>query len=687
MVRGMVSGLVTAGFRGGWYLLRFGWPIWLYMYLDSIAFGHQYWVSGNWRYGAYAGSPMLLCLIALALVRYDEKFKAVSTISAVYALALAFTGTNVILLLINWVFDQPTAEPPIWGLDRMIPWLFSSQASWSTLNLPVWIGRILTVIAALAVIGLGLPAVRKAAMDLYNKIRRRKGLKYEVSTSGLHGSARWASQKEIDSFDKFKSANTVEVILGQMEKDLGKTKKEIDKNTGTEIVKPVDNDSKLVRFQLGAHATGLAPSRSGKGTSLIITNVINFDGPVIVVDPKAESLMVAGRKRSEKYTIQALDPFGICADLKAQNDEVYAPPFAALNPLDFVREDESFMVSDINVILECMTPPAKPGEENNHFRMQATRLLRALIVTVMKFEPPQNRNLITVQEYLSMFGGTDEEKEELDSRMKKAGSVAKQVAQSLSTRGEEERGGVLSSAENILEWLDAVPLRKAVEKSTFRLEDILEGKIDIYICIPEDQVEACRAFIRLMVALPTTVILRRKTKKRTLLILDEASVIGRLEAIVKGYRIGAGKGLSIWTFAQTVSGLKEAYGEEGMKEIIGNSEFVAVFGQGSLNFETCEWVSKGLGDITALTETTTSSTGSSGAVNQVFNQNNASSGMNKQETKRPLMIAGDIAQMDVAEMIFLMRSKATYRPLKLWQAAYFRRKEFDERWDVNPHVA
>ncbi len=67
-----------------------------------------------------------------------------------------------------------------------------------------------------------------------------------------------------------------------------------------------------LRYQGDGHLVTIAPTRSGKGISAIIPNLLTYPGSVIVTDPKGENFAVTARRRQELGTqVVVFDPFGV----------------------------------------------------------------------------------------------------------------------------------------------------------------------------------------------------------------------------------------------------------------------------------------------------------------------------------------------------------------------------------------
>ena len=71
----------------------------------------------------------------------------------------------------------------------------------------------------------------------------------------------------------------------------------------------------VIRYSGDAHLCTVAPTRSGKGVGVIIPNLLTYEGPVVVFDPKGENYQVTARRRRELGQRAAWD-FGRMAGSK-----------------------------------------------------------------------------------------------------------------------------------------------------------------------------------------------------------------------------------------------------------------------------------------------------------------------------------------------------------------------------------
>lgn len=100
---------------------------------------------------------------------------------------------------------------------------------------------------------------------------------------------------------------------------------------GIRIGKAMNEDGQLdwVSYKSDRHLLTVAPTRSGKGTTQIITNLLTYEGSMLVIDPKGENAMITAKRRMEMgQEVHVVDPWGIT--------DVEGVERATFNPMDWL---------------------------------------------------------------------------------------------------------------------------------------------------------------------------------------------------------------------------------------------------------------------------------------------------------------------------------------------------------------
>jgi type IV secretory pathway TraG/TraD family ATPase VirD4 len=129
----------------------------------------------------------------------------------------------------------------------------------------------------------------KVGIDRINDAIAPRGTAPQRNT---HGSAAWASQEDIAAYDLqpfgFDPDRLILGHFGNMP------------------------SFKTLQIKTDGHLITVARSRSGKGVSVVLPNLLNYGGSVLCTDPKGENAAITldYRRRVLKQKVHILDPWG-----------------------------------------------------------------------------------------------------------------------------------------------------------------------------------------------------------------------------------------------------------------------------------------------------------------------------------------------------------------------------------------
>lgn len=415
------------------------------------------------------------------------------------------------------------------------------------------------------------------------------------------------------------------------------------------------------------HLLTVAPTRSGKGVSGLIPNLLLYSGSMFVIDPKGENTRITARRRRELgNTVHVLDPWGL-----ATKDS------ACLNPLDWLTPFSPDLVEDSLLLADALI--ISRGGKEGFWDDEGRSLLQGLLLHVATaHEEEGKRHLGRVRELIT--SGPVEFKALLKTmRMNIAadGLVAR-LAASMESKSENELSGVLSTVKSHTNLLDLPRLRKVLEKSTFRLEDLKRQPTTVFLVLPSEHLSTCDRWLRLLVSL-TLAMMSRETARPSrpvVFMLDEFAALGVLKSVETAYGLMAGYGMKIWAFVQDLNQLSDLY-EKRWQSFIANSGIVQIFG---VNDQfTAEEVSKMLGvqTIEKNTVSTSISSGPQGSTTKSYAQ---------QTFQRPLMTpdevrgSGDMGLGSNAQIIL----SPQFPPIACRKLSYFKDAEFRGLFDSDP---
>ncbi|WP_299963009.1 type IV secretory system conjugative DNA transfer family protein [uncultured Roseobacter sp.] len=324
---------------------------------------------------------------------------------------------------------------------------------------------------------------------------------------------------------------------------------------------------KVFSYKGDRHLLTSAPTRSGKGVSHIIVNLLSYTGSMLVIDPKGENARITAQARREMgQEVHCVDPWHI------SGEEV-----SRFNPLDWIE------LGDVDATENAMLLADALVQKSNHsdafWTEEAKAFLQGLILLVAFDEAYTGRRHLGTVRDLLLLGG--DEMEKLFQQMANSPHhiIASTGARSLQ-KEPKLMASVLASAQAETHMLDSARLRESLSASDFTFEDLKKKPMTIFLILPSDRLNAFGRFLRLMVQQAITENARNiedMPEKPVLFILDEMPALGRLTMVEQAYGLMAGFGIQLWGITQDLCQLRKVYGQD-YESFIGNSGAVAYFG-------------------------------------------------------------------------------------------------------------
>ncbi len=451
----------------------------------------------------------------------------------------------------------------------------------------------------------------------------------------------------------------------------------------------------LAVWPLEGHAVTIAPPRTGKG-ALIAANMLapgerGWPGSTVTIDPRGELYpVVARRRRALGRKVVLLDPYGVIDRHREQHPHCHLPRQVrrhAYNPLDFLRGEEK-AVQDIDILVQALlTPPAGDAGNSRHFHESARRLISGHIAWAAYGAEKENRNLAHVFDNLS--AGPDKRRA-LMARILDAepfaGGMAHRAVESELATSIQESGSNYTTIANQLQFLAHPEIQAQTATSTFDPHDLADGNMDIFVVVPEEALKAARPWLRLWIAIPFAVAARRALKKDMLVVMDEMPAIGYLEPVMDAWRMGAGRGVHFWAFAQALSGIDGSWGKQRRQELIDLSEVVQVLGWSRADAAGAEEISKAIGHATFEGYTQTSS-GTPMGRSVLLAANKVTTGDSRNLVKERIVRPEDLMTMKPDDQYVIAASKDLPKDaMRLNNIRYWKHAAMRGDADPNPYV-
>jgi type IV secretion system protein VirD4 len=366
-----------------------------------------------------------------------------------------------------------------------------------------------------------------------------------------------------------------------------------------------------------AHVAIFAGTRGGKGSTLIIPNLILWAGSAVCIDPKGEnaSVTLAGWGEGSHYCHgqgkkgYAWDPYHIGTDPDKHR--------VSFNPLDLIDPYAPNCVSACRILVNAMAEYSENPYWNNTF-VGLTTALVLHVLTADQFEG--RRNLMTVRNLTAK--GDVETLAELEESgivaegtytafeillqtmikntacneaIQKGGSEYKEVL----NHSAETFSNILSNLNTRLSFLDDLAIQDAIQTTNFDIDELKtdpEG-IRLFFCLPfEEQ----RLVHYPLVKMFLTFIFRRLRELKNvssnphpvLMIIDEMPSLKTMPDLVTASSESASSGIKLVFICQNISQLRNLYKEDS-ETILNNCDTHLFFGCNSSEY--AEHVSKMLG--------------------------------------------------------------------------------------------
>ena len=365
------------------------------------------------------------------------------------------------------------------------------------------------------------------------------------------------------------------------------------------------------------HLMTIAGTRAGKGTSVIVPNLLLYPGSVLVLDPKGENATLTAARRGQGENIPAgglgqdvfvIDPFGV-----ADVPDHYR---AGFNPFDALDPDSDHFIDDCDSIADALIIESSGNENANYFDNTARMVLRGFIAWVAEYENlGMERSLATMRELLfrpetaPRDGRSPPSLRDITLEMMQHREVAHglsaETGAALSGMGDRSRGAVMSTVHQNIAFLQSPPMARALS-GALRAPDLRVwrgGAMTIYLCLPATRLHRHRRFFRLFLNLLLAAVEQggqpdpKADSLPALMFLDEMHVLGHMQSLETAAGLIAGYGVRLWSIFQDISQLQDIYGDR-WETFMGNSGLLQVFGLNDL--ATLNYISERLGQSTTL---------------------------------------------------------------------------------------
>ena len=433
------------------------------------------------------------------------------------------------------------------------------------------------------------------------------------------GSAKWADEQELHSKE----------LVGKTGVRLGRFKSSVSHLS--------------VHYTDDQHGVTVGASRTKKGTSFIIPNLLTYEGSVLVLDPKGENAMTTAKQRKLMgQEVHVVDPYGITG-MKSSH----------FNPLDWLVKGD-VDIGDNGMILADAMIQSMGGDQQFWDEEGKALLLGATVHVATAPSMEGKRNLGEVRRLL-MTGG-----EELQELFKDMAQSPYPVVRSAGLRclqkDEKLLANVLATVQSHTHFLDSPRLQQSLSKSDFKFEDLKTKKMTIYLVLPADKLSSHGRWLRLLIQQALTVNARNIEvipEKPILFILDEMPILGRMPMIETAFGLMAGFGMQLHIICQSATQLKNIY-KDNWEVFFSNAGVIQYLG--SQDEFTSEYFSKLCGVTTVWNWSSAMARAFSVTSGKDTSKSNSTTNTDTTSaTQRRLAFADELRRMDENQQLLLIR--------------------------------
>lgn len=340
----------------------------------------------------------------------------------------------------------------------------------------------------------------------------------------------------------------------------------------------------------------VAGSRAGKGTSILINNLIGWPGGAFCIDPKGELASLTGIRRGrasrsegtgtsvQKFLgqdVAALDPFGEVKGPARLYRENY-------NPLDDIHPGSEGFVSDVQAISSAIVLSEKGA--NAHFSDMARILLAGTLEAGLLSGRAGDLSSVA-----GLLRGSWEDLARLLEGYNSPLAMAA-LGAVRTVYGSREGNAVYTTLSRQLSWLDEPRMKNHLRASGFSLVRSIQSDSTVYAVLPVNEMENHKRWLRLMLSMAIRAKIRqgvfRRGAQQNLFVVDEMRSLGTMQELEEGVSYLAGYGIKLACVVQNLGQLKELY-RSNWQTFLGNAGAVIAFGL--MDQESAEYVSRRLG--------------------------------------------------------------------------------------------
>ena len=416
-----------------------------------------------------------------------------------------------------------------------------------------------------------------------------------------------------------------------------------------------------------------APPRAGKGTGVVVPNLLNWPDSLICVDIKRENwTLTAGFRQRCGQECHLFDPF-------AEDGRT-----ARWNPFCYVSDDPLRRVNDLQRIAEMLYPD--PPNVDPFWTASARSLF--LGIALYLFETPSLPK--TIGEVLRQGMASDDEgfghhwKRVVEGRVSAGRALSSECVRSLYDvidLAPVTASSIRKTFTSRLDlWLNPI-LDLATSANDFDLRDLRCKPLSIYVAVNPDDLHRLRPVLALFfqqaIGLQTRTLPEHDAKltRQVLMVLDEFPALGRIPIIAESISYLPGYDVRVLLVIQTPAQLRDIYGVHVAETMLKSLAARIVFAP--KDSADAREISGELGFTTVKVKTT------SQPLWNLDTRGGQHRSVNVSEQQRALLLPQEVKELGSEQAIVFYEG---LRPIRCRKIRYFRDRRFRARLLPPPEV-
>jgi type IV secretion system protein VirD4 len=409
-----------------------------------------------------------------------------------------------------------------------------------------------------------------------------------------------------------------------------------------------------------------APPRAGKGTGIVVPNLLNWSGSLVCIDIKRENWqLTAGYREHCGQACYLFDPFS--EDGRTTR----------WNPFTYVSEDPRRRLNDLQRIAEMLYPD--PPNVDPFWTASARSLF--LGISLYLFETPSLPR--TIGEVLRQGMASNDEgfgqhwKRIVEGRQSNDRPLTSQCVRAL--YNVIDLAPVTASSIRVTFtsrldlWLNPI-LDAATSASDFDLRELRSKPISLYIGVNPDDLHRLRPVLNLLcqqaIGLQTRELPERNPALRyqVLMMLDEFTALGRIPIIAEAISYLPGYNVRVVLVIQALAQLREVYGIHSAETMLKSLAARIMFAP--KDFADAREISDELGFLTVKAQSISKPLMSFDA------RSRRSRSVNVSEQRRALLLPQEVKELGTEEALITYEG---LRPIRCRKIRYYKERVFRER--------